>query len=159
MFRIQHFDISMEKYTSEVKYISHNQQTVYNHLSNFENLSGYLNSGLIDKITRQIPQVKITDFQSDRDSCQFKISGFGVAKIQIVNRTPHNTIKVQNSGALPLSFTFWIQLLSVDDNQTKMRLTLHADMNPMIKMMAGNRLQEGINQLAGTLANLPYNNT
>ncbi len=148
----------MEKYTSEVKYIDHNQETVYNHLSNFENLSGYLNSGLIDKITKQIPQVKITDFESDRDSCQFKISGFGVAKIKIVNRDPINTIKVQNSGGLPLSFTFWIQLLPVDENKTKMRLTLHAEMSAMIKMMAGDRLKDGVNQLATTLANLPYNN-
>ncbi len=146
----------MEKYISEVKYINHNQQVVFTYLSNFENLSAYLNSGLIEKITKQIPQVKITDFESDRDSCQFKISGFGVAKIQIVDRKPFNTIKVQNSGGLPLSFTFWIQLLPVDEYQSKMRLTLHAEMNPMIKMMAGNRLQDGVNQLAETLSTLPY---
>jgi hypothetical protein len=37
-----------------------------------------------------------------------------------------------------------------------MRLTLHAEMNMMIKMMAGNRLQDGINQLSDTLAGLSY---
>ncbi|MFW5830920.1 MAG: hypothetical protein ACOCVA_01630 [Prolixibacteraceae bacterium] len=146
----------MEKYVSEVKYIDHNQQVVYNHLSNFENLADYLNSGLIEKITKQVPQVKVTDFESDRDSCKFNITGMGVAKIEIVHRDPFKTIKVQNSGGLPLSFTFWIQLLPVDSFKTKLRLTLHADMNPMIKMMAGNRLEEGVDQLATTLANLPY---
>ena len=146
----------MEKYVSEVKYVDHNQQVVYNHLSNFENLADYLNSGLIEKITKQVPQVKITDFQSDRHSCKFNITGMGVAKIEIVHRDPFKTIKVQNSGGLPLSFIFWVQLLPVDNFKTKMRLTLHADMNPMIKMMAGNRLQEGVDQLASTLANLPY---
>jgi hypothetical protein len=40
--------------------------------------------------------------------------------------------------------------------QTKMRLTLHADLNMMMKMVAGNKLEEGINQLAETLKNLPY---
>jgi carbon monoxide dehydrogenase subunit G len=146
----------MEKYVSKTQVINHDQQTVYNHLSNFENLAGYLNSGLIEKITKQIPQVKITDFESDRDSCRFKISGFGLAKINIVDRVPFKTIKVQNSGGLPLSFSFWIQLLPVDDTSTKMRLTLHAEMNMMIKMMAGNRLQDGINQLSDTLAGLSY---
>lgn len=148
--------MSVEKYVSNVKEIDHNQQVVFNYLANFENLSTYLNTGLIEKISQQIPQVKITDFQSDRDSCKFKITGMGVAKIQIVNREPFRTIKVESSGGLPLSITFWIQLLPVDQYKTKMRLTLHADMNMMIKMMAGNKLEEGINQLAETLSKLPY---
>ncbi|MFW6259668.1 MAG: hypothetical protein ACOC1R_01915, partial [Tangfeifania sp.] len=146
----------MEKYISDVKLIDHNQQIVFEHLANFENLAEYLNSGLIEKITKQVPQVKITDFKSDRDSCKFNITGMGVAKIQIVNREPFKTIKVESSGGLPLNFTFWVQLLPVTPQQTKMRLTLHADMNMMIKMMAGNRLQDGVNQLAETLSKLPY---
>ncbi len=148
--------MGVSKYVSEVKLINHNQQIVFNYLSNFENLSTYLNSGLIEKITEKVPQVKITDFESDRDSCKFNITGFGVAEIKIVNREPFKTIKVESSGGLPLSFTFWVQLLPVDEYQTKMRLTLHAELSMMIKMMAGSKLEEGINQLADTLSKLPY---
>lgn len=148
--------MSLNKYVSEVKLIKHNQQVVFNYLSNFENLSAYLNSGLIEKITEKVPQIKITDFQSDQDSCKFNITGLGVAEIKIVKREPFRTIKVESSGGLPLSFTFWIQLIDVDPYQTKMRLTLHAEMSMMIKMMAGSKLEEGINQLADTLSNLPY---
>ena len=111
--------MSINKYVSEVKGIDHNEQVVFNYLSNFENLAAYLNSGLIEKITQQVPQIKITDFQSDRDSCKFKITGMGVAEIKIVNRDPFKTIKVESSGGLPLSFTFWIQLLPVDSFYTK----------------------------------------
>ena len=148
--------MGISKYVSDVKVIEHNQQIVFSYLSNFENLSAYLNSGLIERITQQVPQIKITDFESDRDSCKFNITGLGIAEIKIVNREPFKTIKVESSGGLPLSFTFWIQLLPVDEYQTKMRLTLHADMSMMIKMMAGNKLQEGINQLADTFSKLPY---
>jgi carbon monoxide dehydrogenase subunit G len=80
----------------------------------------------------------------------------GVAKIQIVKREPFKTIKAESSGGLPLSFTFWIQLLPLNAHETKMRLTLHADLSMMIKMMVGNKLDEGINQLADTLSTLPY---
>ncbi len=148
--------MSLQKYVSDVKIIEHNEQVVFNYLSNFENLAVYLNSGLIEKITKQIPQIKITDFQSDRDSCKFKITGMGVAEIRIVNRAPFKTIKVESSGGLPISITFWIQLLPADNFSTKMRLTLHAELNMMMKMMAGNKLEEGINQLAETLSKLPY---
>lgn len=148
--------MAVSKYVSEVKVVEHNQQIVFNYLSNFENLSTYLNSGLIEKITEKVPQIKITDFESDKDSCKFNITGLGLAEIKIVNREPFKTIKVESSGGLPLSFTFWIQLLPVDEYKTKMRLTLHAEMSMMIKMMAGNKLEEGINQLADTLSKLPY---
>src|SRR5680860_464936 len=101
--------MSLNKYVSEVKLINHNQQVVFNYLSNFENLSSYLNSGLIEKITEKIPQVKITNFESNQDSCKFNITGLGVAEIKIVKRDPFNSIKVESSGGLPLSFTFWVQ--------------------------------------------------
>lgn len=148
--------MSLNKYVSDVKLINNNQQIVFNYLSNFENLSSYLNSGLIEKITEKVPQIKITDFESDQDSCKFNITGLGVAEIKIIERDPFKTIKVESSGGLPLSFTFWIQLIPVDQYQTKMRLTLHAEMSMMIKMMAGSKLEEGINQLADTLSKLPY---
>jgi hypothetical protein len=37
-----------------------------------------------------------------------------------------------------------------------MRLTLHIEMSMMVKMMAGNKLEEGIDKLADTLSALPY---
>ena len=148
--------MSLNKYVSQVKTIPHNEQAVFSYLSNFENLSAYLNSGLVEKITQQVPQIKITDFQSDCDSCKFNITGLGVAEIRIVNREPFKTIKVESSGVVPFSFTFWIQLMPVDSFTTKMRLTLHAELNMMIKMIAGSKLEEGINHLAETLSKLPY---
>ncbi len=148
--------MGLNKYVSDIKLINHNQQVVFNYLSDFENLSSYLNSGLIEKITEKVPQIKITDFQSDKDSCKFNVTGLGVAEIKIVKREPFKSIKIESSGGLPLSFTFWIQLIPVDQFQTKMRLTLHAEMSMMIKMVAGSKLEEGINQLADTLSKLPY---
>ncbi len=148
--------MSLSKYISDVKLVNQNEQVIFDYLSNFQNLSGYLNSGLIERITEKIPQIKITNFSSDRDSCKFNITGLGLAEIKIVKREPFKTIKVESSGGLPLSFTFWIQLIPEDSFNTKMRLTLHAEMSMMIKMMAGNKLEEGVNHLAETLSKLPY---
>ena len=148
--------MGINKYVSDVKHIDHNQQIIFDYLSNFENLSEYLNSGLIEKITKQVPQIKITDFSSDRDSCRFNLTGLGLAEIKIVNREPYKTIKVESSGSLPLSMVFWIQLLPVSAFVTKMRLTLHAEFSTMVKMLIGDKLNDGINQLADRLANLPY---
>jgi hypothetical protein len=148
--------MSASKYVSDVKIIPHNIEIIFNYLSNFENLAKYMSEDLLSALTDKIPQVSIRDFQSGRDSCSFEISGIGHAELRIVERTPFSTIKIEGHGGLPLELKFWIQLLPVEAYETKLRLTLHADMGIMIKMMVGNKLEKGIDQLAGALAMLPY---
>ncbi|MBL7970438.1 MAG: hypothetical protein JNL03_02865 [Prolixibacteraceae bacterium] len=144
------------KYVSDVKTVNNNQEIIYNYLSNFENLSKYVNEGLLAKMTEQVPQIKISNFESDADSCRFQIAGMGLAEIRIIEREAHKTIKVSSSGALPVSITFWIQLLPVAAYETKLRLTLDADMSMMVKMLVNKKLEEGINRMADMLAALPY---
>jgi len=148
--------MSESKYVSEVKTINNSQEIIYNYLSNFENLSKYVNEGLLQKMTEQIPQIQISNFESDADSCRFQISGMGLAEIRIIERETFKTIKISSSGSLPVSIVFWIQLLPVAEYETKLRLTLNAEMSMMIKMMVNKKLEEGINRLADMLATLPY---
>lgn len=148
--------MSTTKYVSDIKVINNNQEVVFNYLSNFENLSKYVNEGLLSKMTEQIPQIKISNFESDTDSCRFQIAGMGLAEIRIIDREPHKTVKISSSGSMPVSIVFWIQLLPVSVYETKLRLTLDADMSMMIKMMVSKKLEEGINRLADVLAALPY---
>ena len=129
---------------------------MFNYLSNFENLSQYVNEGLLSKINESVPQITVSNFESDADSCRFNISGMGQAEIRIIEREPAKTIKISSSGGLPIGITFWIQLLPESPYQSKMRLTLHAEMSMMIKMMVNKKLEDGINQLADMLTRLPY---
>ena len=144
------------KYVSDVKIINHNAEVIFNYLSDFGNMSKYFNSEILAAITEKIPQVAIRNFHSDRDSCRFAISGVGEAEIRIVEKIPFKTIKMEGKGTIPLELKFWIQLLPIDAEQTKMRLTLHAEMGMMFKMLVGNKLEKGIEQLADALAMLPY---
>jgi carbon monoxide dehydrogenase subunit G len=148
--------MSVSKYVSDVKVIPQPIEVVFNKLSNFENFAKYISDDLLSAITDKIPQVSIRNFQCDKDSCIFEIGGIGNAELRIVERTPFSTIKIEGQGGLPLELKFWIQLLSVEESETKLRLTLHADMGIMIKMLVGDKLEKGIEQLAGVLAMLPY---
>src|SRR5512143_2451871 len=125
--------MSENKYVSDVKMIPNNIEVIFNYLSDFGNLSGYFNKEVLSAITENIPQVNIRDFQSDHDSCSFNIPGIGHAEIRIVEKTPFSTIKIEGQGSLPVELKFWIQLLPVETYQTKLRLTIHAEMGIMIK--------------------------
>ncbi len=148
--------MALEKYVSEVKTIANAQDVVYNHLSNFENLSKYVNEGLLQKINESVPQITVSNFESDADSCRFTIAGMGDAEICIVDREAPKNIKLVSSGNLPLGITFWIQLLPAEAYKTKLRLTLHAEMSMMIKMMVNKKLKKGVDDLADMLTKLPY---
>ncbi|HLN74556.1 MAG TPA: hypothetical protein VK205_14790 [Prolixibacteraceae bacterium] len=148
--------MGMTKYVSDIKIIQNNQEIVYNYLSNFENLSKYVNEGLLEKMTEQVPQLKISNFESDADSCRFEIGGMGQAEIRIIEREAPKNIKISSSGSMPVEIVFWIQLLPVGPYETKLRLTLNAEMSMMIKMMVNSKLEEGINRMADMLAALPY---
>ena len=149
-------NMSVSKYVSDIKIVNHNQETIFSYLSNFENLSKYVNEGLLSKMTEQVPQIQISNFESDADSCRFEISGMGLTEIRVIERDPFKTIKISSSGSMPVGIVFWIQLLPVTAYETKLRLTLDADMSMMIKMMVNSKLEEGINRLADMLAALPY---
>jgi hypothetical protein len=56
-----------------------------------------------------------------------------------------------------MEITLWIQLKETQENETKMKLTLRADLNPFLKPMLSKPLQEGVNKVADMLATIPYN--
>lgn len=149
-------NMSVSKYVSDIKTIGHPIATVFNTLSDFQNLSRYVNEDILAAVTEKVPQISISRFESDADSCRFELGSLGTTEIRIVERTPFSTIKISGGGGLPLELTLWIQLLPLEEDQTKMRLTLHAEMGMMIKMIAGDKLGTGLDQLASSLAMLPY---
>jgi hypothetical protein len=148
--------MSVSKYVSNVKIIPQNVEVVFDHLSDFGNLARYLNQDVLSAISEKVPQFRIQNFESDHDSCRFEIGSFGPAEIRITDRSPFQTIKIESSEGLPAGLKFWIQLLPVEPYKTKLRLTLHVEMGFMVRMLAGDKLEKGIDQLADALALLPY---
>jgi len=148
--------MGISKYVSDIKYIDHNNEIIFNYLADFANLSKYFSEDILAQLAEKVPQISIRNFESDSDSCRFEVGGFGNAEIRITEREPFKTIKIQGQGGVPVELTFWIQLLPVDAYRTKMRLTLQTEMGMMMRMMIGNKLEQGINQVAEVLARLPY---
>ena len=159
----------MTEYKSEVKTIYAPQERVYDRLSDLSNrsviqqnldnpeLRNRLLSQAGDKVSpSQVDGIidQLRNLRFDPDS----VSGstmLGEITLRIIEREPPKTIKFQLEGA-PIQANMWIQLLSANEEQCAMRLTLHADLNFFIRQMVGGKLQEGVEGLATMLASLPY---
>jgi carbon monoxide dehydrogenase subunit G len=149
--------MGVSKYISKVKTINHTHDTIYNFLSNFNNLGKFINDFTLEQISSQLPDGSIDSFESDYDSCRFHISSLGEAGFRIIEREPTKTIKITGEGKIPFQLHLWIQIAQTGPYESKIRLTLHADMGFMIKAIIGNKLKEGIDRMADALAMIPYN--
>jgi len=136
----------MTEFISDIKTIPHGNQIVYESLADLNNL---------EKIKNRIPTDKIQDFSFDSDSCSFSIQPVGKVRFSIVDREPMKTIKL-SADQSPVEVTMWIQLKETGEQETKMKLTIRAELNPFLKPMISKPLQDGINQIANILANIPY---
>jgi carbon monoxide dehydrogenase subunit G len=56
----------------------------------------------------------------------------------------------------PVPFNLWIQVLPVDEQNSKMKLTLKAELNPFIKSMVEKPLQDGLEKIADALSKVHY---
>ena len=54
----------------------------------------------------------------------------------------------------PFQFTFWVQLKEVSASDTRLRLTLHAQIPLMLRLMLKGKIQKGLDEMAERLANM-----
>lgn len=136
----------MTEFVSEVKMIPQNDDRIYAMLSDLSNL---------ERVRDRIPQDKIKDFEFDSDSCSFAVDPVGKITFQIVEREPNKTIKFTTTNS-PVPLSLWIQLKQVDENDTRMKMTIKADLNPFIKPMVSKPLQDALDKISTVVASLPY---
>ena len=126
----------MATFESTVRQINYPQQSVYQLLSDLSNID------------------KVKDLTFDTDSIGIN-TPMGAVKLNIVERDEPKCIKFETAES-PLPFNFWIQILPVTAQSSKMKLTIKADLNPFIKGMVSKPLQEGIEKIADALQSIKY---
>jgi len=148
--------MSVSKFISDVKTIEHSQESVYNYLSDLKNIGPFFNEYTLAQISQQFQKVNITGVSCDNDTITLNIAQVGDVGLEVVERESPKMVKITGTGKIPFELYLWIQILPVNSIQCKVRLTIHAHLNVMMKMMVGKKMQEGINKLAEALTRFPY---
>lgn len=136
----------MAEFVSEIKTIPYSDADVYAVLSDLNNL---------ELAKDKIPQDKVKDFSFDTDSCTVSVDPVGKIKFVVIEREPNKTIKFQ-AEQLPFGVNMWIQLVGSGDAETKLKMTIKAELNAFVAPMVSKPLQAGIDKVAELLAKLPY---
>ncbi len=134
----------MTKFESRIGKIKSPQQDVYVFLADFNNFEQF------------IPSDRAKDWKSDENKCSFTVDGIGGVGLEIIEREPNKLIKITGSGIAKVEFYMWIQLKELEGNDTGVRLTLKADLNSMMKMLASNPLNNFLEILVSKMENFSF---
>ena len=135
------------KYESKISSAPCPAAQIYRVLSNLQN---------IEKVRDLIPQDKVQELEIEPDRIRMKVDGLAQKiTIAIVDRIENDTVKFGLEG-IPMDANFWIQLKEVTPTDTRIKLTIKAEIPLMFKFMREKKLQQGLDQAAEMLAQFPY---
>jgi hypothetical protein len=137
---------SESKFESSVKFVPYSQQAVYDNISDLRNL---------EKVRDRVPEDKISDFSFDEDTVSLNVPPVGEIKLRVVDREEPKCVKFEAVQS-PVPFNVWVQVLPVDEQNAKMKVTVGAELNPFIKSMVEKPLQDGVEKIADALAQVHY---
>ena len=127
----------MTKFESSVKQIPYPVEDVYRNISDLSNL---------ERVRDRVPQDKLQDFQFDSDSVQVSVSPVGTIKLRICEREENKCVKFETEQS-PMPFNLWIQVLPVTATESKMKVTVKADIPFMLN---------GVEKIADALSQIPF---
>ena len=153
--------MSVSKFESEVKIIPQVQQVVYDRFADLNNLASLkerLNDPEVQaKLAEEVPADKLGDLRSYTESMTFDTDSLTIASplgqitLRIVERDEPKCIKFASEGA-PVQLYVWVQLLPHGEMETKMRVTVGAEVNFFMKGMVAKPLQQAADGLANILS-------
>ena len=136
----------MSKFESSIKTIPYPQENVYRNISDLSNL---------ERIRDRVPSDKIQEFSFDTDTVSVSVPPVGQITMRIVEREEPKCVKFESENS-PMPFNLWIQVLPINEQTSKMKVTMQADIPMMLKAMVASPLQDGVEKVADALAQIPY---
>lgn len=111
----------------------------------------YMSFADMRNFIRFLPEDKRESVTADYDTLKASVQGFPIG-VKITERTPYSRIIVWDDGA-PFHFTaeFHFDAAAEDAYKTEFYIILNAELNLMMKMMLGSKLQQALDQVVDSL--------
>ena len=161
----------MTKYESQIYTVNATQQHAYERMANLKNFealrqimeqpefverlmanvpaehAGKVTPEKIEEVRRQFENVVFSE-----DAVSFD-SNLGLITLAITEREEPKLVKLQGVGT-PIDVTLWVQLLPLGAYQSKMKVTIGADVNFFIRKMVEKYLKQAPDGIASFLCYL-----
>lgn len=121
------------------------EQNLFAFLTDLRNLEPY------------IPRDKVEEWHATEDECTIALPQVGRLTLRITEKEPFRLIRVEPvSGNAPFSFRFYIQIKEAGPLDTRIMLTLRAEMNRMMGSLFQGPVKKGLDQVVDTLSAMDF---
>ena len=126
---------SVSTFESRTAKVDFSPEEVYNFATDIRNFRRFL------------PPESFSDPEFRHDSCSFRVNMLGTVNIQISERAMFDKIIFSGNALRDNNFSLTINLHETEKKHSEIKLTLSAEMNPVLKMVA----TEPVNKFLETL--------
>ncbi|MDR2907763.1 MAG: hypothetical protein LBU91_07235 [Bacteroidales bacterium] len=124
----------MTKIESKPLEIQTSAKNIFAYLSDFNNFG-------------KLMPPQITNWKSTIDTCSFTIQNMATLAMRIKEKVEPTKLVITSEAPSPFPFDLICEFEELTENACRSTIRFHADMNPMLAMMAKNPLQNFVNML------------
>jgi len=104
-----------------------------------------------------IPADKVSHWESTEDQCSFQVDPLGTTGLEIIEKKPFSLVKMASLRSYSNhQFTIWIQLKSVAEKDTRIKITIEPQVNKMLIPMIKGPLKKFVDSLVGKIETFDF---
>ena len=107
----------------------------------------------LSRFTDNIPEQYKDQVTATEDSIVFSYGGINLG-IKVDQRVPFSLVSFKDDGQSPFPFNVRFMMTTVGLDSTLFHIEIDAELNAMMKMMLGNKLQEMVDTLTDNMENI-----
>jgi carbon monoxide dehydrogenase subunit G len=129
-------------------------------LSHFESRTGRLNCTAeevfrfvtdIRNFERFVPRRTVTNWSAEKESCSFSVPMAGKVKVRLAGTQEYSKVMFNGDALKEDDFTLFLDISDKNNSKTEVKVSLAADLNPMIKVMASAPVNQFLEMLVKEL--------
>ncbi len=117
-------------YESRQGTLTCNAEEVYDFVTDIRNFEQFINQGTI------------TDWQAERESCSFNVSMIGSVSFRLAEKDMYNKVVFKGEALKKNDFSLMLNIAGDDAGSVVVKVSLSADLNPMLKMMVSKHIDQ-----------------
>ncbi|TFH36044.1 MAG: hypothetical protein E4G95_06195 [Bacteroidia bacterium] len=94
-----------------------------------------------------LPGKTIENWEATRENCTFEVFPVGKASLGIVEKEANSLVKFGGDGLNGTQFFLWVQIKEAAPGDTRVKLTIKADINPVLRAMAQKPIKDFLEKL------------
>ena len=133
------------KIESKIGKALHSDKEIYAFISDFNNFREILPSG------------KVSQWEATEDQCSFQVDPLGRTGLEIIEKKPFSLVKMASLKSYSNhQFSIWIQLKSVGEKDTRVKITIEPQVNKMLLPMIKIPLKKFVDALINKMEKFEF---